>query len=208
MDIYDLVIGIPTTGNVNWRFASSLMSLELPCKTRVIWQVRSMIDTARNSIVDEFLKMPGKYLMMIDDDHEFSPKTALKLMEHNVDIVGALAFKRRPDYQPCVYRQNQEDKQYYPILPKVFQEVDVVGSGCIMIKKEVFEKVKFPYFYTEYDEKGVHWSVDFRFCQKAKKEGYKIFVDPTVEIPHIGEQEIVNSNTFLKHISKLNEQKT
>jgi len=199
---YDLVIGIPTIGNVNWRFASSLMGLRLPCSTRVIWQVRSMIDTARNSIVEEFLKAPGKYLMMIDDDHEFNFDIVEKLMSHNVDIVGGLAFKRRPGYEPCVYRQNQEDKQYYPIVPKTFQEVDVVGTGGIMIKREVLEGMSFPYFYTEYDENKVHWSVDFKFCINAKKQGFKIFVDPEVQLSHIGDPEIVTANTFFEYINK------
>ena len=201
-NIYDLVIGIPTSGNVNWRFASSLMSLQLPCNTRVIWQVRSMIDTARNSIVQEFLKAPGKFLMMIDDDHEFNPDLAIRLMEHNVDVVGALAFKRRPGYEPCVYKIKPEDKKNYPILPKVFQEVDVVGTGGIMIKREVLEGMQFPYFYTEYDENNVHWSVDFRFCQNAKKQGFKIFVDPDAMLSHIGDPEIVTADTFLNYINK------
>jgi GT2 family glycosyltransferase len=195
---YDLVIGLPTTGIVDWRFASSLMSLILPQRTRVIWQVKSMIDTARNNIVDLFLKEPAKYLFMCDDDMIFEPDIIERLMEHNVDIVGGLAFKRRPDYQPCVYRQNQDDKQYYPILPEVFQEVDVVGTGGILINLDVFKKLKYPWFSTFYDADNIHWSVDFDFCIKAKKAGFKIFVDPKVELGHLGDSEIVNKNTFLK----------
>lgn len=44
-----------------------------------------------------------------------------------------------------------------------------------------------------------HWSVDFDFCIKAKEAGFKIFVDPDVELQHIGDPEIVNKTTFLKH---------
>ncbi len=199
-----LVIGIPTMGIVDWRFASSLMALQLTPETRVIWMVKAMIDTARNNLVQEALTDQSyTHLLMIDDDMTFESDLALKLLEHDVDIVGALAFKRRPNYQPCVYRQNSEDKQYYPILPEVFQEVDVVGTGGILIKIDIFKKLKFPWFQTFYDVKGIHWSVDFDFCIKAKKEGFKIFVDPSVEMGHLGDSEVVNKNTFLTQNKKI-----
>jgi hypothetical protein len=63
--------------------------------------------------------------------------------------------------------------------------------------------MKFPYFYTDYDEQGRHWSVDFRFCQDAKKNGFKIYVDPEIEIPHIGDHSIVTKDTFIKYYNNL-----
>lgn len=198
-----LVIGIPTNGINDWRFTSSLMGLQLTPETRVIWMVKSMIDTARNNLVQETLKdLSYTHLLMIDDDMTFEPDLALKLLKHDVDIVGALAFKRRPDYQPCVYRKNQKNEHHYPIIPEVFQEVDVVGTGGILIKIDVFKKISFPWFSTYYDEKGIHWSVDFDFCKKAKKAGFKIFVDPEVKMGHIGDSEEVTINTFYKNVKK------
>ena len=200
--LYELVIGIPTSGMVDWRFTSSLMGLQLPGNTRVIWQVRSMIDTARNSIVKTFLNGPGKYLLMIDDDMTFDPDFVLKLIEHDVDIVGGLAFKRRPDFHPCVYRQNKKNKNYYPILPEVFQEVDIVGTGGMLIKLDVLKKLKEPWFTTGYDEKNIHWSVDFNFCKLAKKEGFKVFVDPEAEMGHIGDSPVIKKVDFIKTLNK------
>lgn len=205
--INKLIIGIPTVGKVDWQFASSLMSLQLLPDTRVIWVVKSMIDSARNSLVEEALKDPSyTHLLMIDDDMTFEPDFALRLLENNVDIVGGLAFKRRPDYQPCVYLKNKDSKNNLclPILPEVFQEVDVVGSGGILINLDVFRKLKFPYFETYYDDEGNHFSVDFDFCIKAKKAGFKIFVDPSARMGHIGDPEIVTADTFLRHIEKNN----
>ena len=48
-----------------------------------------------------------------------------------------------------------------------------------------------------------HWSVDFNFCKLAKKAGFKIFVDPDAAIDHIGDQEVVNIQTFFKHNKKV-----
>ena len=198
-----LAIGIPTSGNVDWRFASSLMALHLFSDTRVIWMVRTMIDTARNMLVQEAMKDPSyTHLLMIDDDMTFDPDFATRLLAHDVGIVGGLAFKRRPDYQPCVYRKNQDNELYFPILPKVFQEVDIVGTGGILINMEVFRKIKFPWFETFYDKKGNHWSVDFDFCIKAKKEGFKIFVDPETEMGHIGDSSVIKKEDFYKYVKE------
>lgn len=201
-----LVIGIPTTGQVAWQFASSLMALQLLPDTRVIWMVKTMIDTARNNLVQEAMKDSSyTHLLMIDDDMTFEPDFAFKLLEHDVDIVGGLAFKRRPDYQPCVYRKNQENKLYFPILPKVFQEVDTIGTGGILINMNVLRKVKYPWFETFYDEQGKHWSVDFDFCIKAKKENFKIFVDPTAEMGHVGDSPVIKKEDFYKYITQQHE---
>lgn len=200
-----LAIGIPSMGLVNWQFASSLMGLQVLPDTRVIWMIRAMIDTSRNNLVQEALKESSyTHLLMIDDDMTFNPDLALKLLEHDVDIVGALAFKRRPDYQPCVYRKNLDNKKYFPILPEVFQEVDVVGTGGILINLEVFKKLKYPWFETTYDKEGNHWSVDFDFCIKARKAGFKIFVDSEVKMGHIGDAEVVTRDTFLKYVERNN----
>jgi len=198
-----LTIGIPTTGNLHWRFAADLLSLEFPRHATVIWKVKTMIDAARNQIVERMLKnKDSTHLLMIDDDMTFPPKLALKMIERNKDIVGALAFHRTPEYLPCAYKGKNEEGAYFPILPDTFQEVDIVGTGGILIKRRVLEKMGFPWFTTYYDDNNIHWGVDFDFCKKATKAGFKIYVDPDVEMGHIGNSLIVGKNTFLQHISQ------
>ena len=198
-----LTIGIPSgSGIVDWRFASSLMALQLLPETRVIWMVQTMIDSARNMLVQAAMKDPSyTHLLMIDDDMTFEPDFGLRLLEHDVDVVGGLAFKRRPDYTPCVFRKKEDDK-YYPIIPEVFQEVDIVGSGGILINMEAFKKIPYPWFTTYYDKDNQHFSVDFDFCMKAKKAGLKVFVDPEAEMGHIGESPIIKKEKFYKHIKQ------
>ncbi len=198
-----LVICIPTIGMVDWRFASSLMALQMTPETRVIWMVKAMINISRNNLVTQALSDSSyTHMLMIDDDMTFDDDLAISLLEHDVDIVGALAFKRRPDFHPCVYRKNSKDKQYYPFVPEVFQEVDIVGTGGILINMDVFRKLKFPWFETYYDDKGKVWSVDFDFCIKAKKAGFKIFVDPMVEMGHIGDAPVIKKNDFYRNIEQ------
>ena len=202
MDTKKLAICIPTFGRVDWQFASSLMALQLLPETRVIWMVRAMIDTARNQLVQDALKDSSyTHLLMIDDDMTFEPDFVLRLLEHDVDIVSGLAFKRRPEYTPCVFEKRQDDK-YYPMLPEVFREVDIVGTGGILINMDVFKKIKYPWFETFYDDNNVHWSVDFDFCMKAKKVGFKIFADPEAEMGHIGDPVVIKKEQFYNHVKQ------
>ncbi len=197
-----LVICIPTEGHVDWQFASSLMALQLLPETRVIWMVKTMIDSARNMLVQEAMKDSSyTHMLMIDDDMTFESDFALKLLEQDVDVVGGLAFKRRPAFTPCVFEKRQ-DKKYYPILPEVFREVDVVGTGGILIKMDVFKKLKYPWFETYYDDSGRHWSVDFDFCIKAKAAGFKIFADPEAEMGHIGDPAVIKKEQFYNYVKQ------
>ena len=201
----NITIGIPTSGYVHWEFAASIMGIQMVSGTRIVWLPRTMIDTARNALAEEALKNEKcTHLFMVDDDMTFEPDAMMKLLSRDVDVVGALAFKRRPDYDPCVYRK--KEGKYFPILPNIFQEVDVVGSGGILIKTDVLKKLKRPWFETFYDDEGRHWSVDFDFCIKAKKAGFKIFVDPTVEMGHIGDAPVIHQTDFLRHVKQIGQQ--
>jgi len=199
MNTPNILIGLPTNGLNDYRFTLSLASLIIPENSTLMAIPRVMIDTARNMFCEKLLTMPEKtHLLMIDDDMTFEPDMLLRMLDHDVDIIGALAFKRRADYQPCVY-QKKEDGNHYPIFPQKFTEVDAIGTGAILIKREVIEKIKNPWFETFYDKKGQHFSVDFDFSIKSKKTGFKIFVDPEIQCGHIGDGEVITKNTFIKY---------
>ena len=196
-----VVIGVPTTGNPPWQFASSLRTLVVPCTSSLVWTVRTMIDSARNMIVMNAMDIPeATHILMIDDDEVFPPDMLIKLLEHDEDVVGGLAFKRNNDFQPCVFKRKGEN--FYPMLPNYYQEVDAIGTGAVLFKKEVFQKIPYPWFETYY-EKGApekHWSVDFDFCKKAAANGVKIFCDPSFEIGHVALPQIVGRNEFMHYI--------
>ena len=200
-----VAIGIPTGGLVHYRFAADLMALQLATDTVVFWQTRTMIDTARNTLVEKTLQNKAiTHLLMIDDDMTFDSDMLIKMLKHNVDIIGALAFKRTDDFRPCVYALKEGTDDHFSILPTTFQEVDVVGTGGILIKRKVLETISAPQFETWYAKDGTnkHWSVDFDFCIKAKKAGFKIYVDPEIKMGHIGNAPVITEQDFLKELSK------
>ncbi len=64
------------------------------------------------------------------------------------------------------------------ILNNSFRLVDYISGCCMLIKREVFEKIGF------FDEKFFLYYEDVDFCLRAKKAGFLIFVSPIVFISH------------------------
>jgi hypothetical protein len=62
-------------------------------------------------------------------------------------------------------------------------EVQYSAMDFMLIKKGVFEKIKFPWFRTEND-KDMHFLINEQmyFCNMARNSGFKIYIDPKVNI--------------------------
>lgn len=128
-----------------------------------------------------------KYILFIDNDMVVPEGLALKLIEADKDIVAALAVMRTRPYVPVAYEKKMG--QYEPIdnLPEnQLVECDAVGFGAVLIKMDVFEKIKKPYF--------AHPAIgdlvvgeDIFFCKKAQEAGFSIFMDTSIKCGHIGD---------------------
>ena len=63
------------------------------------------------------------------------------------------------------------------------------GTGFMLIKTKVFDKLKKPYFVAWEDEDGNHHTEDIEFCINARKAGFDVWISPTIKIGHIGTYE-------------------
>lgn len=147
---------------------------------------------ARNILANNF---NGDYIFFVDDD-VIPPMNAIeKLYSHNKDIVAGLYFSRREPFFPQIYEttkvEGKEQTGRYDAIFDIPQdqliEVDACGFGCILIKKEVFDKLETPFFqFIPGTEKQLQVSEDYYFCKKAKDAGYKIYCDTSIKCKHIG----------------------
>ena len=144
----------------------------------VTYPAAKPITQNRNKIVQDFLSKPQyDYLIMLDSDN-VPPANLLDLVDYQKDIIGSLYFGyQRNMIVPFVLERNKDG--LYTIIElkgkRGLIECDAIGTGIIIIKREVLEKVKFP-FRNTYDADGIKlFGLDIHFCQQAKELGFKVF---------------------------------
>ncbi|NIM46670.1 MAG: hypothetical protein GTN40_00725 [Candidatus Aenigmarchaeota archaeon] len=190
---------IPLTNTINSDFFLNFLNIINENITkydiRLVFSKRFPLDAARNELVEKALLENPDYLWFIDSDMLIPPNTLDNLFAKDKDIISALYFQRKPPYRPVVCMKNKEGK--YKLLDFVklnaLHEVDIVGFGCVLVKKEVFEKLKERGYNTFFEFKNIHTDIveqlneDMTFCENAKKEGFKVFLDTSIVCKHIGE---------------------
>jgi len=173
-------IAVLNQGGIRPELAHVLHQMPSQDKYEVIitYPMDKPITQNRNKIVQDFLpRKEFDYLMMIDGDI-VPPINILNLADFQVDIVAPMLFAyQKMMIVPLALREDKDG--LYKIAAfrgdEGLMEVDAVGSGCIMMSREVLEKVKFP-FKNEYDADGIKKiGLDLHFCKEAKKLGFKVY---------------------------------
>ena len=139
--------------------------------------------------------MRGDWLFMLDTDMQFDPNIFHQLLttatENNLEILSGIYCKRATPYQPCSF-VIREDKMYHADVykaPEQLVRVDGVGAGCLLIKRNVFnrirEELKEEPFTVTYP-----YSEDLSFFLRVKKLNIPVYVAREVECGHLGLEEI------------------
>jgi hypothetical protein len=137
------------------------------------------------------------FYMCIDSDIEFEVEDVKKLIAHGKDIITGAYAHRGNDQLMVAGHYNEifglvtEDK-FLPWAATGLVEIDWAGAGFLLIKKDVFAKIEYPWFreeITKYIVDGVVYATwageDVGFCMAAKKAGYKIWCDCDVKVNHL-----------------------
>jgi len=124
----------------------------------------SLITRARNYLVDEFLRTDYTHMMFIDSDIHFGPKDILALLALDKDVIGgpypkksinwgniAHAARNHPDMDPGALQELVGEYVFNVVKgTQSFQvseplEVMEIGTGHMLIKRHVFEKMAAKY---------------------------------------------------------------
>lgn len=154
----------------------------------------------RQRVSEGFLLTDYEYILMLDNDHRWPLDIVQRMarwviLEPKRRIIAGLYFNRREPYLPMAWKQG-DDGLYYQLAdwPKgLIEQIDLVGTGCIMIHREVFETLERPWFW--YDHEGIQTekanfiypTEDIWFCKRARAAGFQIDLDTTIHAPHMGE---------------------
>ncbi|MBI1909672.1 MAG: hypothetical protein HYS22_05840 [Deltaproteobacteria bacterium] len=184
-----IVIGIPlATPLIYWQVVSAVLELKRPLQSELMVFQGALVDRARNYLIRKMLEHPigATHLFFLDADILPAPDTLTKLLKVNQPIVSGLYRKRTIPHELMAFSKDKNGN-YQPVLLEKKKKpltVDVVGAGCLLIHREVFEKMKPPWFTSEWQGFG-NLSEDFSFCEKARKKGFKIVVETSVRPLHI-----------------------
>jgi hypothetical protein len=133
-------------------------------------------------IVKRFLETDCTHLLMIDDD-VVPLHNPCEMVHIDRDVVGSPALVRSAGQMLnwTAYVPHTAGHGYSAVdldsIDDMFDvlEVSIVGTGCILVKREVLENVKQP-FHSEFDEDGIQiYGTDFAFCRRAIDAGYKVY---------------------------------
>lgn len=152
---------------------------------------RMYTHTAENAIAGSALSVdpPISHVFMTECDMILPHDTITKLLEVNQPIVSGVYFLRNGNGQPCLYVKGFVSKENpyahqpvsifpedapFPLDPK--GHGGCVGLGCVLIRREVFEAIAFPWF----DLKEGTYGSDMYFWTKVRDHGFDVWVHPGV----------------------------
>jgi len=152
-------------------------------------------DLARNRAGMELLKSDFTHLLMLDIDHVHPHDIIQRLAKwvlkdpKKYQVVGGLNFRRSEPYDPCAYKTGADGSMYTIAWEKDDEivEVDRLGTGSILIAREVFETIPPPWFWNDYSQswRDAWPGEDIGFNKLCVQHGIKMWVDVTVTSPHI-----------------------
>lgn len=185
---------------IKWGNAARQLGLDWTIETMTN---ESLISRARNTLTAKFLaNNESTHLMFIDADIGWEPWHLLVLLNRNVDVIGGLYPMKT---LPIKWVVNGFDGAEQG--PDGLQEVSKAGTGFLLMKRHVFEKLdKHPavkpfnsdigldpkynqYMKTYFDtavRENRYYSEDWTFCENWRDLGGKVWVDKRVLLTHTG----------------------
>lgn len=188
-------VAIPTMGNISDSQVHSMREIEARYADEIEFIYpkqcvrRIFHDFARNMMVEDFLDSDADILWFLDSDIT-PPKHVLDLVTLHKDkwlasgapypIVMCPENPNKPQIVIAVFK-GLSDKGLAPssVPMEGLDWIDGLGTGCMFLKREVFDGMQKPYFEFKYDRDvmNIIEGEDIGFCKKLAAKGVKFFVD-------------------------------
>jgi hypothetical protein len=211
-----VLIGTPSyDGRIDVWYANSLLETVKIAEKKnihvhaIYTSYDSLIQRARNSLFR--LALQGGYddLFFIDSDCEWKSEWFFNLLDRPEPIVGGALIKKT---EKEGYTVKLVDKELKWSKDKKIIQVDGVGTGFMKVSRFALERlweISEPYISEGEEhrmicdikvENGDLISEDYVIANKWKSLGYKIWLDPTITLNHIGTKKF--KGDFAKFIEK------
>jgi hypothetical protein len=185
---------------IKWANTARQLGIDWTLETMVN---ESLISRARNTLTAKFLEQTeSTHLFFVDADIGWEPWHLLVLLNRDVDVIGGLyPMKTMPIKWVVNGFEGAEEGS------DGFQEVSKAGTGFLLMKRHVFEKLKThpavkqykndigldpkydQHLKTYFDtavRQNRYYSEDWTFCENWRDIGGKVYVDKRVLLRHSG----------------------
>lgn len=195
---YTISVGMATGGTVRTETMARLLPAIWALKERgyavhFCPMIGGFVTHNRNIIAREALSNDSDYLMFIDNDMMFPADGITRLIDSDKDIIAA-PYNQRPmaqtdnSFKTSTVKLVDASGELVPgKVPAELAQVGATGTGFMLIKMNVFRKMKQPFFNDYEDEEFQFHGEDVNFCLKARDLGFEVWINPHIEMAHVGE---------------------
>jgi NDP-sugar pyrophosphorylase family protein len=208
-----LMIAIPCyDGKVNIRTAFAIAELvpkldKMGVRLNLVHMSGcSIITKARNKLVRNFMESDCTDFLFVDADVVINTDAVTRLLalSSDKDVVAGSYPRRSKDAKFFLDFYLDEDGQL-EFDDHGLMRVESVSTGFMLIRRHVIEHMieKHPEWKYQGDGDGEtehalfdfmildgqYIGEDYAFCLRARQDGFKIYLDPMISLPHIGTEE-------------------
>jgi hypothetical protein len=162
----------------------------------------AMIAHARDMIIASFLAGEGTDLVFVDADVFWEAGGILKLVDAEVDFVAGV-YRHRKDPEGYAVRWIAERPELWADPKTGLLEVEGVPAGFLRVSRAALEKMVAAHpgqrfvdrhapngeawaLFDNIHEGEEYWGEDFSFCRRWREIGGKVWLDPELELHHVG----------------------
>lgn len=189
------------------RTVSSLQAKGI--ESRVVWLEQcALLPRARNNLVAQFMASDSTHMLMVDSDIVWPDGAVERLLAYDLPFVATAGRRKTDDMELCVRALDPDTGDLIYDRATGLLRVGAVGTGFILLKREVFEAMErayqnlklvddemppeiqrhlYGFFLMMHDERRkTVFSEDYSMCFRWTAIGGEIWVDPEIQLQHIG----------------------
>lgn len=207
--------GIASSGrpvDIRWSLSLAGLVSNVPVGMNSTWMLEVGLDRARNRevLAEKALQAGARYLFFLDDD-TVCPNITFKYLIYEMEkdpkimVAGGIYCTKEALPSPLVFKKIGDGSFWKWKVGEVF-DCEGLGTGCMMIKTEVFEHLPKPWFLEPHETpQGEAQDIggekvpvshrsgteDLYFCQKVINAGFRIVAHGGILPLHIDQRGIV-----------------
>ena len=163
-------------------YKKKIQSKGIKCiKDKYIEPAVKRIVNSRNILREKALNYD--YFLSLEQD-VIPPKDIIEqLLKTNKKVISGITFsKLQGRILPLIWKENGEKIRFYKpeeLEPRRIEKIRTAALGCILIHKEVLEKIEFRY------EKNKECFDDMFFCNDLNQKNIPLYADTGLKCKHL-----------------------